>query len=137
VSTYHLDFSHHHSYAYQSAITLPVTLISDVDAYVDLLAKFDTGSTFCIFEKKYADWLGVNLLSGSPAKVATATGSFQTYGHELTLSLFDLEWQAVVYFAEEESFHLNVLGRIGFLDRLRIGLIDYEEMIYLGFYDQK
>jgi hypothetical protein len=49
----------------------------------------------------------------------------------LTLSLFDLEWQAVVYFADDDAFSLNVLGRVGFLDRLKIGMIDYEELLYL------
>lgn len=43
----------------------------------------------------------------------------------------------MVYFAEPESFSLNVLGRFGFLDRLRIGLVDYEELLYMGLYDQE
>ena len=137
MSRYHLEFSYRHSYTYQSAITLPITLISDTDAYVDFSAKLDTGSTFCIFEKKYADWLGPRLNSGIPTKIATATGSFQAYGHEITLAAFDYEWQSVVYFAEDESFYLNVLGRIGFLDRLRIGLVDYEELIYLDLYNKE
>lgn len=131
MTAYRLDFSYRHSYAYQSAITLPVTLSSDIDVYVDFSAKLDTGSTFCIFEKKYADWLGLNPGAGISTRISTATGSFQTYGYELTLSLFDLEWQAVVYFADDDSFSLNVLGRIGFLDRLKIGMVDYEELIYL------
>lgn len=47
-----------------------------------------------------------------------------------------MEWQSVVYFAENEAFSINVVGRIGFLDRLQIGIIDYDQLIYLGLFDQ-
>ena len=136
VTRHSLDFSRRHSYASQLAITIPVTLISGIDTQVDFSAKLDTGSTYCIFQGKYADWLGLDLTSGAATKIATATGSFYCYGHELTLSVFDLEWHAVMYFAESEAFSLNVVGRVGFLDRLRVGLIDYEQLIYLGMYDR-
>jgi hypothetical protein len=49
--------------------------------------------------------------------------------------VFDLEWQAVVYFAETEAFAVNVVGRMGFLDRLQIGIVDYEQLLYLGLYE--
>ena len=130
-----LDFSHRHSYASDLAITIPITLISDINTQVDFSAKLDTGSTYCIFERKYADWLGLDPTSGVETKMATATGSFFCYGHDLMLSVFDLEWQALVYFAESEAFSLNVVGRVGFLDRLRVGIADYEQLIYLGMYD--
>jgi hypothetical protein len=55
----------------------------------------------------------------------------------LTLWVFDLEWQAVVYFAEPEAFDINVVGRVGFLDRLQVGIVDYEQLLYLGLYDQQ
>lgn len=135
MTKYALDFSRRHSYASQLAITIPITLISGIDTQVDFSAKLDTGSTFCIFERKYADWLELDLTSGIEQSMSTATGSFYCYGHELTLLVFDLEWQAVVYFAESEAFSLNVVGRVGFLDRLQVGLVDYEQLIYLGMYD--
>jgi hypothetical protein len=135
VSRCSLDFSHRHSYASHSAITIPVILSSDANNRVGVSAKLDTGSTYCIFEKKYADWLEIELTSGVPARIATATGYFYCYGHELTLSVADLEWQAVVYFAEMEAFSLNVVGRTGFLDRLQIGIVDYEQQLYLGLHN--
>jgi hypothetical protein len=103
---------------------------------VDLLAKLDTGSTCCIFERSYSALLGLDLYSGISQRIRTATGAFQTFGHEVTLSVFDFEWQAVVYFVESESFSLNVLGRFGFLDRLRIAVVDYEEQLYLALHGQ-
>jgi hypothetical protein len=105
--------------------------------YVDLLAKLDTGSTYCIFNRSYSTLLGLDLYSGISQRIRTATGTFQTYGHEVTISVFDLEWQAVVYFAESDSLSLNVLGRFGFLDRLRIAVVDYDEQLYLGLYGQE
>jgi hypothetical protein len=135
VTGYHLDFPHRHSFASDSAITIPILLLSDIHTYVDFSARLDTGSTYCIFQRKYADWLGLNLASGIEAKIATATGSFYCYGHELTLSVFDLEWQSVVYFAEMEAFAVNVVGRTGFLDRLQVGIVDYEQLLYLGLYE--
>ena len=136
VTSYSLDFPHQHSYARHWAITIPIILISDADNRVGVSAKLDTGSAYCIFEKKYADWLELDLASGIPARIATATGYFYCYGHELTMSVLDLEWQAVVYFAKMEAFSLNVVGRTGFLDRLQIGIVDYEQLLYLGLYNQ-
>jgi len=136
LSLYSLTFSILHSYAGQGALSIPLTLMSGPSSYVDLLAKLDTGSTYCIFSRSYSDLLGLDLHSGVPQRMHTATGAFQTYGHEVTVSVFGLEWQAVVYFAESESLALNVLGRFGFLDRLRIGVVDYDEQLYLGRYEQ-
>jgi hypothetical protein len=79
----------------------------------------------------------LDLYSGLSQRIRTATGAFQTYEHELTVSIFDLEWQAVVYFAESDSLLLNVLGRFGFLDRLRIAVVDYDEQLYLGLHGQE
>jgi len=58
------------------------------------------------------------------------------YGHEVTIAVGLLEWQAVVYFATNEDFDINVVGRQGFLDRLRVGLVDYEQLLYLGAYEE-
>ena len=48
----------------------------------------------------------------------------------------DLEWSAVVYFAEPENFPVNVVGRAGFLDRLSLGLVDHEQTLYLAAYNE-
>jgi hypothetical protein len=104
---------------------------------VDLLAKLDTGSTYCIFNRSYSTLLGLDLYSGISQRIRTATGVFQTYGHEVTVSVFDFEWQAFVYFAENDSLSLNVLGRLGFLDRLRVAVVDYDQQLYLGLHGQQ
>lgn len=131
-----LGFSHLHAYPEYPAITVPIILTSDLQTRVSLRPKLDTGSTYCIFEKRYAEWLDLDLTSGTPTQIETPTGSFYSYGHELTLSVFDLEWQAVVYFAEHDAFRISVVGRVGFLDRLKVGIVDYEQLLYLGLYDE-
>lgn len=136
LNSYSLSFPFLHSYSGQSAITVPLTLSSSASSYADLLAKLDTGSTHCVFDGTYAALLGLDLHSGVKQRIRTATGAFQTYGHEVTLAVFGFEWQAVVYFAESDSFSLSVLGRFGFLDRLRIAVVDYDEQLYLGPYGQ-
>ncbi|HST21791.1 MAG TPA: hypothetical protein VLR90_11770 [Blastocatellia bacterium] len=130
-----LDFSHRHLYPSEKGITIPITLTSDISLSASLFPSLDTGSTYCVFERIYAQVLGLNLTSGIEEVISTATGLFYYYGHELTLSVFGLEWQAIVYFAEPEAFSLNVIGRVGFLDRLRVGIVNYEQLVYLGLYE--
>ena len=85
MNEYRQVYSHRHQYTTGNAITLPVTLTSDRSLHVDLLGKLDTGSTFCIFERTYAQLLKLDLASGHSQRFATATGSFLGYGHEITL----------------------------------------------------
>jgi hypothetical protein len=40
----------------------------------------------------------------------------------------------LVYFAEDENFSRNVLGRHGWLELVTIGLIDYDGKLYLSRY---
>ena len=66
----------------------------------------------------------------------TATGSFIAYGHEVKLLTLDLEINTTIYFAELYGFPRNVLGRRGWLDQVRLALIDYEGKLYLSHYDE-
>jgi len=115
-------------------ITVPITLRSGISEIV-VDAKLDTGSKNCIFQPRYARWLQLDLTSGTPQRFRTAAGSFNAYGHEITLQVGDLQWTTTIYFAEPENFPVNVVGRVGFLDHLQIGLVDYEQQLYLSPYD--
>ena len=86
--------------------------------------KLDTGSSFCIFQRHYGEMLGWEIEKGEPEIIRTATGKFIAYGHEITLTVENLEWNTTVYFAKDEGFPVSVVGRIGFLDRLQIGIVD-------------
>lgn len=137
MSSYLMEFAHRYSYAFDEEITLPITLYSDLFLPAELFAKLDTGSTFCVFERKYAEVLRLDLESGHPQRIRTATGNFYADGHEVTLCFLSFEWQTMVYFAEAEAFDLNVVGRIGFLDQLRIALIDYDQILYASRYEEQ
>ncbi|MGI8639800.1 MAG: aspartyl protease family protein [Pyrinomonadaceae bacterium] len=104
--------------------------------FADFEAKIDTGSSYCVFERKHAERLNLDVESGEEIRISTATNSFTAYGHELTLSVLGIESYAKVYFAKEESFTRNVLGRQGWLDRVKLGLIDYEGKLLLSAYGE-
>ncbi|MFN7949753.1 MAG: hypothetical protein U0Z53_30650 [Blastocatellia bacterium] len=129
-----LPFQQQVDYSSFDEITVPIRLFS-ATSFVRINAKLDTGSKFCVFQPGQADWLGLDLFSGIYERIRTAAGSFPAYGHEVTLAVGDLEWQTTVYFAEPEDFPINVVGRVGFLDHLRIGLVDYEQQLYLSPYE--
>lgn len=117
----------------ETGISVPVKLFSD-DKKTSLFAKIDTGSTHCFFERQYAEQLGIEIESGQPLTVGTATGTFLTFGHELTISVLDIEQFVTVYFIAEEGIKRNVLGRLGFLTNVQLGLIDYEGKLLLSRY---
>ena len=59
-----------------------------------------------------------------------------TYGHELTLETLGYSCDVTVYFAAHESFTRNVLGRRGWLDQVRLGIVEYESKLYLSRYGE-
>lgn len=130
------DLSFDKTYFYntlESGITVPLLLRLNGTA-VEFEAKVDTGAENCIFERRHGETLGLNIESGREQIFSTATGVFIAYGHKLKLSVLDIETVSTVYFAKEESFTRNVLGRQGWLDRVKLGLIDYEGRLFLSEY---
>lgn len=136
MNRWQLDFSEQLDYRRDGDLLVPLTLSSDIYRFVSVRAKLDTGSDFCVFQPRYADALALTIEDGTPQRIRTATGSFLAYGHEVTLTVGDLEWSATVYFADDEYFPVNVVGRVGFLDRLRVGVVDYEQLLYLSAHDE-
>ncbi len=104
------------------------------DSNVKLNAKIDTGATYSIFERKFADELGLEIESGMRQRFGTATGFFYGYGFRVNFITAGLEFDSMVFFAEEDNFTANVLGRIGWLDKVIFGLVDYEGKLYLSHY---
>jgi len=136
VKLWQLTFTHRIDYSAYDDLLFPVTISSDLAIQVVVRAKLDTGSTFCVFQRRYAELLGLDVEDGLPQRIRTATGSFIAYGHEITLTVGELEWHSVMYFAADVNFPVNVVGRVGFLDRLRVGLVDYEQTLYLSAYNE-
>ncbi|MCP9495160.1 MAG: hypothetical protein MSG64_11995 [Pyrinomonadaceae bacterium MAG19_C2-C3] len=132
-----LRFDKAHDYSTAEArdgITVPVTL-STGQSKVDLTASVDTGASFCIFERGYGELLGLDIEAGQVETLGTATGTFKAYGHVLTLLTLGLSFEVMIYFAGHEGFGRNVLGRRGWLDQVRLGVIEYDGKLYLSKYD--
>lgn len=133
--TYSLSFDVEHNYSAAEAISVLVTLRHGQDK-VSFDADVDTGSTFCIFNRGHAETLGLNVESGNPTRFRTVMGSFDAYGHTLTLETLGYSFDVTVYFAAHEFFTRNVLGRRGWLDQVRLGIVEYEGKLYLSRCDE-
>jgi hypothetical protein len=124
MKSYEIEFSAFHEYnTLKTGITLPV-LLKYNSLFVDFEAKFDTGSSHCVFARGYGENLDLEIEAGFLETFRTAAGNFVAFGHEITLSVLNIETVSTVYFAKEESFTRNVLGRQGWLDRVKLGLVD-------------
>jgi hypothetical protein len=130
-----LEFSHRRSYAPGvDGISVPVVL-SNGDETVDLLASIDTGASNCLFEREHGELLNLKIETGDPRTFRTATGRIETFGHVVELDVLGLKVEAMVYFFADERIVKNLLGRNGWLDRVRFGLVDHDLEVYIAAYD--
>ena len=129
---YQLDFATRYPYSPSSTgIEVPIKLYYGGE-FVRLPAKIDTGAADCLFQRAYAVELGIEVEAGQLETFSTATGTFVAYGHMVEIDCLGHRNHAKVYFAKAESFSRNVLGRRGWLDHHRMGLIDFESLLYLS-----
>lgn len=125
-----LAFSRDHTYG-EEGITLPILLWTGATP-VELNAIVDTGSDFCLFETGYAEMLGLHLEGGIRKRFRTVAGSFEAYGHEVEIEALGHRTAAIVYFFADPLIRKNVLGRQGWLDRVRLGVVHYDRQLYLA-----
>lgn len=129
-----LEFAKTYRYnTLKTGISLPVILQSG-ETSIEINAKLDTGSSHCIFERRHGELLNLDIESGEPTVIGTATGKFHAFEHRITLTTFGLSWEAAVCFIAEDEIRRNILGRTGWLDRVKLGLIDYEGRLLLSHY---
>ena len=105
--------------------------------WVQVVASVDTGATFCVFSAEVADSLGLDLTSGEPKRFRTANSRLETFGHEIEIRTMGVVTHSMVYFFADPFINKNVLGRVGWIDRVRIGLVDHDSRIYLAPYDSE
>jgi len=130
-----LEFSQVHSYpSTLGGISLPVTLKSGREV-IDLLAYLDTGASNCLFERKHCELLDLEVEAGDHRPFRTATGRVEAFGHVVELHVLGLKFESLVYFFADERINKNLLGRAGWLDRIRLGLVDHDGDLYLAPYD--
>lgn len=129
-----LEFDEVYEYSiFKSGITVPIKLTL-AENKVAFTAKIDTGSSHCIFERRHGLQLDLEIENGVEMNFNPTTGNFRAFGHEITLTVLGIETVATVYFAESDYFDRNVLGRIGWLDRVKLGLIEQEGKLFLSEY---
>jgi len=134
--TAQLTFTEQFSYADDpTGIILPVT-ISFGSKTLIANAKVDPGAAVCLFSLEIGLQLGVPIEGGMPILLGSFIGgALEAYGHEVTLQTGDIVLQSVVYFAKYQGLPNNFLGRRGWLRNLKLGLVDYDNLLYLNAYD--
>lgn len=99
-------------------------------------AKVDPGSAVCLFQRELAEILEIDVESGYRTKLNTMTaGELIAFGHTVTLHTLGLEFDSMVYFAADHYLPRNLLGREGWLQKIRLAVVDYDSELYLSPYD--
>jgi hypothetical protein len=125
-----LQFDFSRDYRLDAEIVVPLTIRNGVHS-VSFLAKVDTGAAYCIFKREYAEALGLDPDGGEPLRLEFADGSpFNVNGHHITIEVAGASYDSLVYFGLTRR---NVLGRIGWLNRFRAGIVESQTHLYLAF----
>jgi hypothetical protein len=119
-----------------AGITIEAVLTRGPDQ-VACKAKIDTGAQLCLFERDVGEALGIDIESGLRVRLETLTGLLVAYGHEVSLTTLGLRFDTMIYFAESYEMNRNLLGRQGWLQLVRLAIVDYDEEIYLSPYDEQ
>ena len=129
--SFQLDFAVAHRYAgsYDSIFVPVIPRYSGRE--IEVAASVDTGATFCLFSRDIGEALHLDVESGFQQRFTTANSRFLAYGHELVVSVLGIEVGSMVFFFADAAITRNVLGRRGWLDRLQLGLVDYDRTLYL------
>lgn len=98
-------------------------------------AVVDSGGSVCLFSRELGLSLGLDIESGIPKRLDSLGGPIDSFGHEVTLEAAGLTFQSVVYFAKYPNLSRNILGRQVWLRNIKLGIVDYENMMYLGRYE--
>jgi hypothetical protein len=132
---YQLEFARVYDYSGEDeSVVIPVVLRSGANE-IQVAASVDTGASFCLFGNEIADALGLDLASGIRKRFRTANSVFDAYGHEVELQALGFATYSLIYFFADPMIDKNVLGRTGWLDRVRVGLIHHDNKIYLAAHD--
>ncbi len=115
-------------------ITIPVELAHGKQA-VSLHAKLDTGADWSIFERGYAERLGIIVEAGDRLELRTVNSRFTAYAHDVTIGVFGWTFAFRVHFHADSNIHRSVLGREDWIVKMRLGLVYHDSHLYLSRYD--
>jgi hypothetical protein len=124
-------------YTYDSrleGITVPAVLKAGGET-VELLAKLDTGAAECFFQHDYGVASGLRVEEGVRQRYMRVSGPFEAFGHEISIEVLGIETSTTAFFYADPSIGRNVLGRRGWLNRIRLGLVDHDSAVYIADYN--
>lgn len=98
-------------------------------------ALVDTGASVCLFANEVGRRLGIVVEQGLPHTLDSLGGPVESFGHEVVLQTGELVFQSMVYFAKYPGLPRNFLGRRGWLRNLKLAIVDYDNLLYLGAYE--
>jgi predicted aspartyl protease len=97
----------------------------------------DLGAAFCVIPRITGENLGLAVEAGVPTTLRTGGGPMATYQHYGSLILGDLLFEDVpICVAKYHDFDRVLIGRAGWLHKVRLGLVVYDELLYLNLYSQ-
>jgi hypothetical protein len=131
----HLQFTEVLTYSSREVgITLRVKLTSG-GRECETEAKFDPGAHVCLFSREIGELLQLDVERGVPITLGSsiASGKLDAFGHEVTLQVGSIALPLIVYFSRDYGM-LNFIGRQGWLPRVIVGIVDYEQKMYLALY---
>lgn len=134
---FQLNFNRRHSYQYlETGISLETILLYAGNEH-KCEAKVDCGAQYCLFSREIGDTLGVDVEKGLSRHFGTLTGKLVAFGHEVRMGTLGFYFDTTVYFARDPGLPRNLLGRHGWLQALRVAIIDYDQELYLSYYDEQ
>lgn len=132
---YKLTFSDAISYPDKDGGILLYVSLSRAGLRATAEAVVDSAGAVCLFSREIGLALGLSIETGMPKRLISLGGPIDSFGHEITLEAAGLSFQSIVYFAKYPNLPRNILGRQGWLRNLKLGLVDYENRLYLGKYE--
>ena len=134
-SPFDLSFDYSHHYVdHPDGLMIPVAL-QGAQTFHKTFASVDTGASVCLFSREIGEILGLDIERGLHKRLGTLAGGLDAFGHEVGIQTLDIALYSTVYFARDYHLPRNLLGRSGWLNKLRLGLIEYDRLIYLSRYD--
>ncbi len=116
---------------------IPVTLVAG-EGQTTCGAKLDLGADCCYFSREHAEELGLQVTAGVPLRVETnhPDQPMIFYGHEIKIQALGYDIDSLVYFWEQYRLPRNLLGRAGWINRFRLGIIEHDSELYISHYDE-
>ena len=119
-----------------AGLFIPLT-ISAAGRDVEMPGYLDTGSKYCVVPRWVGEHLGLNVEVGQATSLRTGAGLMPTYLHYVTLSIGDLTFEDVpICVAKYRDFDRCLVGRAGWLQKVRLNLIPYDEHLFLNLHGQ-